>query len=198
MWQDCSCLELKCYECHSFYEHIRYRYTTSNLQLSVLSSVLYGGETWSLIITEPNWSNGPPLWSSGQCFLLLVQRSRFDCRRYQIFWEVVGLEWGPLSLVSTTEELLDIKSSFSGLENREYDRRDPTRWPRNTLYSQKLALTSPTIGGRSFGIVRSRTQATELTGAMTEIISLWHYWTSDCAWVSLADPCKLNTEIKSL
>jgi hypothetical protein len=24
----------------------------------------------------------------------------FDSRRYQIFWEVVGLEWGPLSLVS--------------------------------------------------------------------------------------------------
>jgi hypothetical protein len=33
----------------------------------------------------------------------------FDSRRYQIFWEVVGLERGPLSLVSTTEELLDRK-----------------------------------------------------------------------------------------
>jgi hypothetical protein len=29
------------------------------------------------------------------------------------------------------------------------------------LYPQKLALTSPTSGGRSFGIVRSRTQYTE-------------------------------------
>jgi len=29
------------------------------------------------------------------------------------------------------------------------------------LYSQKLALTSPTGGGRSVGIVRSRTKATE-------------------------------------
>jgi hypothetical protein len=28
------------------------------------------------------------------------------------------------------------------------------------LYPQKLALTSPTSGGRSVGIVRSRTQAT--------------------------------------
>jgi hypothetical protein len=26
----------------------------------------------------------------------------FDSRRYQIFWEVVGLERGPLSLVSIT------------------------------------------------------------------------------------------------
>jgi hypothetical protein len=40
---------------------------------------------------------------------------------------VVGLERGPLSLVSTTEELLDKKSSGSCLENREYGRRDPSR-----------------------------------------------------------------------
>jgi hypothetical protein len=30
------------------------------------------------------------------------------------------------------------------------------------LHPQKLALTSPTIGGHSVGIVRSRTKATEL------------------------------------
>jgi hypothetical protein len=29
------------------------------------------------------------------------------------------------------------------------------------MYPKKLALTSPTIGGRSVGIVQSRTQATE-------------------------------------
>jgi hypothetical protein len=48
-----------------------------------------------------------------------------------------------------------------GLESREYDRRDTSRWPRGTLYPQKLALTSPKSGGRSVGIVRSRTQTTE-------------------------------------
>jgi hypothetical protein len=52
----------------------------------------------------------------------------------------VGLERGPLSLVSTTEQLLERKSSGSGLEIREYDRRDPSRWPRGTLYPQKVAL----------------------------------------------------------
>jgi hypothetical protein len=51
-------------------------------------------------------------------------------RRYQIFWEVVGLERGPLSLVSKIEELLGWNSSGSGLESREYGRRDPSRWPR--------------------------------------------------------------------
>jgi hypothetical protein len=39
----------------------------------------------------------------------------------------VGLELGPLSLVSTTEELLGRKSSGSGPEIREYGRRDPSR-----------------------------------------------------------------------
>jgi hypothetical protein len=38
----------------------------------------------------------------------------------------VGLERGPLSLVSTPEEILGRKSSGSGLENRDYGRRDVT------------------------------------------------------------------------
>jgi hypothetical protein len=38
----------------------------------------------------------------------------FDSRRFQIFWEVVGLERGPLSLVRIIEELLQWKSSGSG------------------------------------------------------------------------------------
>jgi hypothetical protein len=69
---------------------------------------------------------------------------------------------GPLSLMSTIEELLGRKSSGFGLQSREYGRRDPSPWLRGTLYPQKLALTWPTSGGRSVGIVRSRTQAMEL------------------------------------
>jgi hypothetical protein len=81
---------------------------------------------------------------------------------YQIFWEVVGLERCPLSLVSITEDLLGRNSSGSSLENREYGRADPLRWPRDTLYPQKLLLTSTTSGGRSVGIVRLRAKTTEL------------------------------------
>jgi hypothetical protein len=91
----------------------------------------------------------PLLRCSGQISWLQIRRFGFDSRRYQIFWGVVGLERGPLSLVSTTEELLGRKSSGSGLEIREYGSRNPSRWPRGTLYPQKLALTSPTTGGRS-------------------------------------------------
>jgi hypothetical protein len=101
--------------------------------------------SWFLLHMYFLW---PPLWSSGQSSWL---QPGFYSRRYQIFWEVVGLERDPLSLVSITEELLGRKSSGSSLENREYGRRDPSSWPRGTLYPQKLALTSPTNGSLSIG-----------------------------------------------
>jgi hypothetical protein len=41
--------------------------------------------------------------------------------------KVVVLERGPLSLMSTTEELLGRKSSGSCLENQKFGRRDPPR-----------------------------------------------------------------------
>jgi hypothetical protein len=72
----------------------------------------------------------------------------------------VGLKRGPLSFVSTTEELLERKSRGSGPESREYGRRDPSRRQRGTLYPRNLALTSPSSGGRSVDIARSWTQAT--------------------------------------
>jgi hypothetical protein len=70
----------------------------------------------------------------------------------------VDLERDPLSLVMIIEELLEWKSSGSGQENRINGRVDPLRWPRDTLHPQKLALTSPTSGGRSVCIVRLRTK----------------------------------------
>jgi hypothetical protein len=77
--------------------------------------------------TESLKVNRPPLWSSGQSSWLHIQRSGFYSRRYQIFREVVCLERGSLGLVSATKELLERKSSGSGLERRECGRRDPSR-----------------------------------------------------------------------
>jgi hypothetical protein len=137
---------------------------------------LYKQSTW-IMRSRTLW---PLLWSSGQSSWLQIQRSGFDSRRYQILWEVVRLERGPLTLVSTTEELLERKNSDSSLENREYGRRHPSRRPRGTLYQQMLALTSPTSGGRSVCIVRSWTQAMEfLEEHYTDIflpwvLFLWH------------------------
>jgi hypothetical protein len=100
--------------------------------------------------------NGPPLWSSGQSFWLQIQRSGF-------------------SLVRTTEELLERKSNGSGLENREFGRRELSRWPRGTLYPQNLALTSSKSCGRLVGIVYSLTQAVEffLTPFEHKCLSKW-------------------------
>jgi hypothetical protein len=70
----------------------------------------------------------------------------FDTRHYQISREVMGVERGPLSLVSTIEELFGRKCSGSGLG---YGHGDPLRCPRDTLYPEKLALTSLTSGGCS-------------------------------------------------
>jgi hypothetical protein len=64
--------------------------------------------------------------------------------------------------MNAIEELLQRKSSGSGLGKRDYGRKDPPRWPRDTFYPQKLALTSPTSGRRSVDIVRFLTKATEL------------------------------------
>jgi hypothetical protein len=80
--------------------------------------------------------------------------------RYYQKKKLVGLERGPLSFVSTTEELFLRKSSGSCMENREYGRRDPSRRPRGTLYRAKVGKSS---GGRSVGIVRSRAQTMEFS-----------------------------------
>jgi hypothetical protein len=74
---------------------------------------------------------------------------------------IVGVERGPLSVVSTTEELLDrkvaapvYKTEKTAVGIRHADYVGP-------LYPQKLALTSPISCCRSVGIMRSRTEATE-------------------------------------
>jgi hypothetical protein len=97
----------------------------------------------------------PPLWSSDQVSWLQIQRSEFDSRRYQIFWELLGLEGGPLSLMNTIEELLERKCMRLRSKNTRIR-------PWGIRCADHAVLTSPTSGGRLAGIVRSRTQATEL------------------------------------
>jgi hypothetical protein len=67
---------------------------------------------------------------------------------------LVGLERGPLSLI-------EYNWGATWKKGSEYDYRDPLCWPRNTLYSQKLALTTAKSGGCSIGIVHSQTKAME-------------------------------------
>jgi hypothetical protein len=128
----------------------------SNLCIVTNRYILYCFDGFCTVILR-YW---PPLWPSGQEFPATDPEVRV---RFQALPDVLssGSGTGPLSLVSATEELLR-KSSVSYLKSREYGRRDPSRWPRGTLYPQKLALISPTSGGRSIGIVRSRTKTSYL------------------------------------
>jgi hypothetical protein len=109
-------------------EHIR-SHLTSSLIRDVIISV--SKKLWNTVLLESGSLSGSPQ-SSGTvyckkstlsledrlcCLVVRVPgyRSRgpwFDFQRYQIFWEVVGLERGPLSLV--TEELLEWRSSSFG------------------------------------------------------------------------------------
>jgi hypothetical protein len=73
----------------------------------------------------------------------------------------VGQEQGPLSLVKIIEELLETKVAAPVYKTKINGRGDSLRCPRDTLYPLKLALTSPTSGGRSVGIVRWRATASE-------------------------------------
>jgi hypothetical protein len=61
----------------------------------------------ALYIHICKWGTWPLLWSSGQ-FLATDPEAlvRFPALPEK---KVVGLEWGPLSLVSTTDELLERK-----------------------------------------------------------------------------------------
>jgi hypothetical protein len=64
-----------------------------------------------------------------------------------------------------------------GLENRDYGCGDPLRWPRDTLYQLKLALTSPAGCGHSVGIVCLRTKTTEFS--LVQYMQLYgnaHLW----------------------
>jgi hypothetical protein len=82
----------------------------------------------------------------------------------------VSLERDPLNLVSTIEELLGRNSSGSGLENREYGRGIRCADHATPSIRKKLALTPPTRGGRSVGIVCLRTKATEFVLLCSENI----------------------------
>jgi hypothetical protein len=113
-------------------------------EVGLITSVLVAAPL-SIIIS--NFTSRLPLWSSGQSSWLRIQRSQVRIPALLEFLRSDGSERGPLSLVSTIEELLGRKSSGSGLENREYGHRYLLCWPCNTLHPQKLALTSPISGG---------------------------------------------------
>jgi hypothetical protein len=74
----------------------------------------------------------------------------------------VGLERGSLSLVSIIEEILRRESSGSGLEIREYGRRDPS-WTTWHPLSANVGTNLSDKRCSSVRVGRSRTKATEFS-----------------------------------
>jgi hypothetical protein len=100
--------------------------------------------TWLCIRKKPSWpQSASELYRSSDRRLSakllptfsVVQSSEFLATDPEVLGSIPGttrkkvvcLERGPLSLASTTVELLGRNNSGSGLENREYGRRDSSR-----------------------------------------------------------------------
>jgi hypothetical protein len=121
------------------------------------------------------------------CSWLQIQRSQIDSRRYQIFWEVVGLEQGPLSLVRITEELLEWKSSVSGSRKPRLTAVGIRCADHASPLSTKVGNT-PKSGGRSIGIVRLRTKSTELIFYLlfnTSMVTFQYFFSINCAYLDM-------------
>jgi hypothetical protein len=105
-------------------------------------------------------SDWPPLWSSGQSFWLQIQRSRVRFPALPHFLSSSGSGMGSTQPRELNWGATWIKKVAAPVQKTEINGRgDPLRWPRYTpSIRKKLALTSPTGGGRSVGIVRSRTK----------------------------------------
>jgi hypothetical protein len=128
---------------------------------STLLKPLWRHIVTSIWITRSIFHHWPSLWPRVPGYRSRGPSSNPGTTRF--FWEVGSLERGPLSLLSTIKEVLKRKISVSGLENRDYSRRRSAALStRHPSICKKLVLPSPTRGGRSVSIVRSRTQATEL------------------------------------
>jgi hypothetical protein len=119
---------------HWYYSYVDTHCSTMYLTCGILTKMVW----WSKFLSTITGAMRLPVWCSGQSLWLQTHRSGFDSLRYQVSWEVVGLEQGLLGLVSTIEELLERKCSGSGLGGQEYGRRDLSRWPRGTPLTAKV------------------------------------------------------------
>jgi hypothetical protein len=143
-------------------------------QGTVLPAKLTGKQP---IKVSPFTERGGSLWSSGQSSWLQILRSRVRFPALPDFPRSSGSGTG------STQSRVDNwgatwkESSGSGLKIEINGRGDSLRWPRDALYPLKLALISPTSGGRSVGIGRWRTEAPECFFMFLDIIILFLFKT---------------------
>ena len=105
------------------------------------------------------------MWSTGQSFWLQIRRSRVRSPALPDLLSSSGSGTG-----STQPREVKLRSYLNKKSRGSRFRKQRlmavgTRCANHVtpLYPQKLPLTSPTGGGRSVGMVRSRTKATEFS-----------------------------------
>jgi hypothetical protein len=104
----------------------------------------------------------------------------FDSRRYQIFWQVVGLERGPLSLVSAIEELPVVLG--------EVIQYQPKRWMSRIATGRLLPFQWSTTLSTAH-VLCSKTPALAF---VTRSASGERHWTR-CCHSCIVRECKLCT-----
>jgi hypothetical protein len=130
-----------------------------------------------------NYGEQPLLWSTGQSSWLQIQGSQVWFPALPDFLRSGGSGTG-------STQPREYNRGVS-LELREYSQEDPLRWPCDTVYPQKLALTLQTSSGHSVGIVHSQTKATEFSSIMgsTYWVASYH---SACNSFSVKLMCPLK------
>lgn len=91
--ESCICL-------NSITDHVRQMGLDHVLIVATLLRLFVPVGLWPLL----------PLWSSDQIFCLQTHRPRdprFNFRPYQILWIVLNLEWGPISFVRVSVEVIE-------------------------------------------------------------------------------------------
>jgi hypothetical protein len=147
--------------------------------------------SWRFSVSNPGWDTDRLEWMFFYTFPQTLKTNtrlysnkarrapsknfQFIIRGPSLFWKIKVIWWDHLTLcVSVCDSS---PNNFNGCTNLYFRSRkteiigrgDSLRWPRDTLYPLKLALTSPTNGSRSVGIVCLRTQATEFSFSLVPI-----------------------------
>jgi hypothetical protein len=104
------------FQLHEFWPFINYHlWHNSNVLKSYL--LLYNDHLCGLVVRVPGYSPRSP---------------GFHSQRYQIFWDAVVLERGPLNLVRITENLFGGEVAVPFYKTEMKDHEYPSRWPRDT------------------------------------------------------------------